>query len=101
VLLRYSFVVLDNRYPRVRNRSGTGENTKRRLRANKLAKQKGSTHKTEGTLDTKIMGEAQPRITMGDYWKRANNDYISLGFQPANPANFDIKGNIVTGLREN
>jgi hypothetical protein len=47
------------------------------------------------------MEDAQPRITMGDYYKRIDNDQISLGFQPANPANFDIKGNVLTRLREN
>ncbi|MCI66737.1 putative athila retroelement ORF1 protein, partial [Trifolium medium] len=26
---------------------------------------------------------------------------ISLGFRPANPVNFDIKGNVLAGLREN
>ncbi|KAK2356100.1 hypothetical protein QL285_093455 [Trifolium repens] len=46
------------------------------------------------------MGEEQ-RIPMGDYCKMTDNDHISLGFQPANPANFDIKGNVLTGLREN
>ncbi|KAK2444139.1 hypothetical protein QL285_015192 [Trifolium repens] len=42
------------------------------------------------------MGDEQ-RVTMGDYCKRTNTDQISLGFQPANPANFDIKGNVLTG----
>ncbi|MCI23011.1 hypothetical protein A2U01_0044189, partial [Trifolium medium] len=28
-------------------------------------------------------------------------DQISLGFVPANPVNFDIKGNVLAGLREN
>ncbi|KAK2451480.1 hypothetical protein QL285_010531 [Trifolium repens] len=46
------------------------------------------------------MGDEQ-RITMGDYCKMTDTDQISLGFQPANPANFDIKGNVLTGLREN
>ncbi|WJX72522.1 hypothetical protein P8452_56394 [Trifolium repens] len=46
------------------------------------------------------MGDAQ-RITMRDYYKRTGNDQISLEFQPVNPANFDIKGNVLTGLREN
>ncbi|WJX82476.1 hypothetical protein P8452_65227 [Trifolium repens] len=38
---------------------------------------------------------------MGDYCKRTDNNQISLGFQPTNRANFDIKGNVLTGLREN
>ncbi|WJX24636.1 hypothetical protein P8452_13722 [Trifolium repens] len=46
------------------------------------------------------MGDEQ-RVTMGDYCKRTDTDQISLGFQPANPANFDIKGNVLTSLREN
>jgi hypothetical protein len=47
-----------------------------------------------------MMGDSQ-RITMGDYCKRTNNDQISLGFQLTNPANFHIKENVLTGLREN
>ncbi|GAU13738.1 hypothetical protein TSUD_348420 [Trifolium subterraneum] len=43
----------------------------------------------------------QPRRTMGDYCKRTDTDQISLGFRPANPMNFDIKGNMLAGLREN
>ncbi|KAK2455979.1 hypothetical protein QL285_003388 [Trifolium repens] len=42
------------------------------------------------------MGDEQ-RFTMGDYCKMTDIDQISLGFQPANPANFDIKGNVLTG----
>jgi hypothetical protein len=67
----------------------------RRLRANRLAKEQAKAIKTE------TMEGQQPRITMGDYCKRTDNDQISLGFQPANPANFDIKGNVLTVLREN
>ncbi|MCI41028.1 hypothetical protein A2U01_0062261, partial [Trifolium medium] len=44
---------------------------------------------------------AQPRRTMGDYCKRSDIEQISLGFRPANPVNFDIKGNVLAGLREN
>ncbi|MCI59793.1 hypothetical protein A2U01_0081048, partial [Trifolium medium] len=48
------------------------------------------------------MGDVnQPRRTMGDYWKRIDADQISLGFVPANLVNFDIKGNVLAGLREN
>jgi ABC-type phosphate transport system ATPase subunit len=46
------------------------------------------------------MGDAQ-RIAMEDYCKTNNNDQISLGFQPANPTNLDIKGNVFTGLQLN
>jgi hypothetical protein len=67
----------------------------RRLRANRLAKEQAKALKTE------TMGDGKPRITMGDYCKITDNDQISPGFQPANPANFDIKGNVLTGLREN
>ncbi|MCI53441.1 hypothetical protein A2U01_0074688, partial [Trifolium medium] len=42
-----------------------------------------------------------PRRTMGDYYKRSDNEHISLGFRPVNPVNFDIKGNVLAGLREN
>ena len=38
---------------------------------------------------------------MGDYCKRSDAEQISLGFRPANPVNFDIKGNVLAGLREN
>ena len=55
---------------------------------------------TEEEPTTEAMGDEQ-RVTMGDYCKRTNTDQISLGFQPANPANFDINGNVLTGLREN
>ncbi|MCI69587.1 hypothetical protein A2U01_0090850, partial [Trifolium medium] len=48
------------------------------------------------------MGDVnQPRRTMEDYCKRTDADQISLGFVLANPVNFDIKGNVLTGLREN
>jgi hypothetical protein len=93
--------VHDNRYPRARVRSRTEEKLKKRLRANKLAKEKGSTHKTGETLTKDAMGDAPPRITMGDYCKRTDNDQISLGFQLTNLANFDIKVNVLVGLREN
>ncbi|MCI41166.1 putative athila retroelement ORF1 protein, partial [Trifolium medium] len=46
------------------------------------------------------MGD-QPRRTMGNYCKRTDADQISLGFVLANPVNFDIKGNVLVGLREN
>ncbi|PNX54981.1 hypothetical protein L195_g048604 [Trifolium pratense] len=38
---------------------------------------------------------------MGDYCERSDTEQISLGFQPAEPVNFDIKGNDLAGLREN
>jgi hypothetical protein len=76
-----------------------GRTLKRRLRANKLAKEKGCTHETCETLTKDAMGDAPPKITMGDYYKRIDNDQSSLGFQPANPANFDIKGNVLKGLQ--
>ncbi|PNY15925.1 hypothetical protein L195_g012633 [Trifolium pratense] len=44
---------------------------------------------------------AEPRRTMGDYWKRSDKEQISLGFQSADPVNFDIKGKILAVLREN
>ncbi|MCI61079.1 putative athila retroelement ORF1 protein, partial [Trifolium medium] len=49
------------------------------------------------------MGDEQhpPRRTMGDYCKRSDREQISLGFRPAHPINFDIKGNVLAGLREN
>ncbi|MCI89099.1 hypothetical protein A2U01_0110387, partial [Trifolium medium] len=36
-----------------------------------------------------------PGRTMGDYCKRSDTGQISLGFRPANPVNFDIKGNVL------
>ncbi|MCI42893.1 hypothetical protein A2U01_0064130, partial [Trifolium medium] len=38
---------------------------------------------------------------MRDYCKRSDAKQISLGFRPANPVNFDIKGYVLAGLREN
>ncbi|KAK2383281.1 hypothetical protein QL285_070748 [Trifolium repens] len=70
----------------------------KRRQAQRLAASSSLKIKEEPT--TKAMGDEQ-RITMGDYCKRTDTDQISLGFQPANPANFDIKGNVLTGLREN
>ncbi|MCH89842.1 putative athila retroelement ORF1 protein [Trifolium medium] len=39
--------------------------------------------------------------TMRDYCRRTDRDQVTLGFQPANPVTIDIKGNVLTGLREN
>ncbi|KAK2396440.1 hypothetical protein QL285_058094 [Trifolium repens] len=69
-----------------------------RRQAQRLAK--SSNLNTEEEPTTKAMGDEQ-RVTMGDYCNRTDTYQISLGFQPANPANFDIKGNVLTGLREN
>ncbi|PNY02730.1 hypothetical protein L195_g026049 [Trifolium pratense] len=38
---------------------------------------------------------------MGDYCKRSDLEQISLGFQPADSVNFDIKGNFLAELRDN
>ena len=70
----------------------------KRRQAQRLAKSSNLNTEEEPTIET--MGDKQ-RVTMGDYCKRTDTDQISLGFQPANPANFDIKGNVLTGLREN
>ncbi|MCI70812.1 hypothetical protein A2U01_0092075, partial [Trifolium medium] len=42
-----------------------------------------------------------PKLTMGDYCKRFDAEQISVEFRSANPVNFDIKGNVLAGLREN
>ncbi|MCI05210.1 hypothetical protein A2U01_0026260 [Trifolium medium] len=39
--------------------------------------------------------------TMRSYCRRTDGDQVTLGFQPANPVTFDIKGNVLAGLREN
>ncbi|MCI24994.1 putative athila retroelement ORF1 protein [Trifolium medium] len=58
--------------------------------------------KKAAKLKAAIGDENQPPMqTMGDYCKRSDMEQISLGFRPANPVNFDIKGNILAGLREN
>ncbi|PNX96915.1 hypothetical protein L195_g020132 [Trifolium pratense] len=44
---------------------------------------------------------AEPRVTMRDYCKRYDTEQVSLGFQPAEPVNFDIKGNVLAALKEN
>jgi hypothetical protein len=36
-----------------------------------------------------------------DYYRRTDTDPVSLGFKPANPMHFDIKSNVLAGLREN
>ncbi|KAK2402046.1 hypothetical protein QL285_051599 [Trifolium repens] len=56
----------------------------RRLRANRLAKEQAKAIKTE------TMEGQQPRITMGDYCRRTDNDQFSLWFQPANPADYGL-----------
>ncbi|MCI54679.1 hypothetical protein A2U01_0075929, partial [Trifolium medium] len=58
----------------------------------------------EDTFDHKSMEGHNPplpppRQTMGDYCKRTDTDQVSLGFRPANPVNFDIKSNVLAGLR--
>ncbi|MCI15319.1 hypothetical protein A2U01_0036457, partial [Trifolium medium] len=60
----------------------------------------------EDTLSDKSMGDLDPpppppRRTMGDYCRRTDTDQVSIGFRPANPMNFDIKSNVLVGLREN
>lgn len=47
-----------------------------------------------------IMAAAQPLI-MGDYCKRIDEAHVSRGFDPAYPANFDIKNSVLLGLRDN
>ncbi|GAU44284.1 hypothetical protein TSUD_371840 [Trifolium subterraneum] len=42
-----------------------------------------------------------PRRTMGDYCRKTVTDQVSLGFRPTNPVNFNIKSNVLAGLREN
>lgn len=46
------------------------------------------------------MAVAQP-LTMGDYYKQTDEGQVFRGFVPANPANFDIKSFVLSGLREN
>ncbi|MCI65971.1 hypothetical protein A2U01_0087229, partial [Trifolium medium] len=57
----------------------------------------------DARLAKAAMGDERqpPRGTMGDYCKRSDTEQISLGSRPANPVNFDIKGNVLAVLREN
>lgn len=43
---------------------------------------------------------AQP-LTMGDYCKQIDEGHVSRGFVLTDPANFDIKNFVLSGLREN
>ncbi|KAK2395570.1 hypothetical protein QL285_057296 [Trifolium repens] len=88
-LLKYKQVILEFEYDPEPERT-----LWKRRQAQRLAE--SSSLKTEEEPTTKAMGDEQ-RITMGDYCKRTDTNQISLGFQPANPANFDIKGNVLTG----
>lgn len=42
-----------------------------------------------------------PPPTMGDYCKRTDEGWVSIGFVPTYPANFDIKNYVLLGLRDN
>lgn len=42
-----------------------------------------------------------PPPTMGDYCKRTSEGYVSRGFIPANPTNFDIRKYVISCLRYN
>jgi hypothetical protein len=41
-----------------------------------------------------------PRRTLGDYGQWDDGHLANLGFQPANPVNFDIKNSVINALRE-
>ncbi|KAK2431143.1 hypothetical protein QL285_029409 [Trifolium repens] len=41
-----------------------------------------------------------PRRTLGDYGQWDDGQLANLGFQPANPVNFDIKNSVINALKE-
>ncbi|KAK2453440.1 hypothetical protein QL285_001129 [Trifolium repens] len=41
-----------------------------------------------------------PRRTLGDYGQWNDGQLANLGFQPANPVNFDIKNSVINALKE-
>ncbi|KAK2410388.1 hypothetical protein QL285_045753 [Trifolium repens] len=41
-----------------------------------------------------------PRRTLGDYGQWNDGKLANLGFQPANPVNFDIKNSVINALKE-
>lgn len=48
-----------------------------------------------------IMTLAPPLQTMEDYCKRTDAGQISNDFEPTDPTKFDIKNNVLSGLRDN
>lgn len=50
--------------------------------------------------EEEIMAAAQP-LTMEDYCKQTDEGQVSGGFIPTDPANFDIKNFMLSGLKEN
>ncbi|GAU40459.1 hypothetical protein TSUD_134610 [Trifolium subterraneum] len=42
-----------------------------------------------------------PRRTLGDYGQATDGQNLNLGFQPVNPASFDIKNTVLSALKEN
>lgn len=42
-----------------------------------------------------------PWLTIGDYCTRTDVGQMSLGFQLANPITFNIKNDVLSGLRDN
>jgi hypothetical protein len=68
-------------------------------RAKRLAQKKQQKERRNSGVATNIQMEAEP--TMGSYCRRTDGDQVTQGFQPLNPVTFDIKGNVLSGLREN
>lgn len=58
-----------------------------------------SNHKSEKKEE--FMANQQPMRTMGDFCRWTNACNIYMGFQLANPIDFDIKNTILSGLRDN
>ncbi|KAK2380684.1 hypothetical protein QL285_068359 [Trifolium repens] len=75
-----------------------------KLRAKRLAQASALEVKdtlTDESIEDQNNPPPPPRRTMEDYCRRTDNEQVSLGFRPANQVNFDIKSNVLAGLREN
>ncbi|KAK2441832.1 hypothetical protein QL285_013078 [Trifolium repens] len=65
-------------------------------------------HLAQGEIEVEVleMGEPNPppppppRRTLGDYGQWDDGQLANLGFQPANPVNFDIKNSVINALKE-
>ncbi|WJX48074.1 hypothetical protein P8452_34685 [Trifolium repens] len=77
----------------------------RSLRATKKAIRLAHLAQEEREVEVLEMGEnppppPPPRRTLGDYGQWDDGQLANLGFQPANPVNFDIKNSVINALKE-
>jgi hypothetical protein len=77
----------------------------RSLRATKKAIRLAHLAQEEREVEVLDMGDnppppPPPRRTLGDYGQWNDGQLANLGFQPANPVNFDIKNSVINALKE-